>query len=331
MSEEKIEDMKNEQKVTEEEKPKIKKNKIEVAKEKIENAKTLKAEINDQIAECTKNIDGDIDKFNIQKEELFASALYPAEKLLERIEGRGSISNELPQNIIEFGDPEEGAVEIKELSSGRFKGFFFALLAGVATLFAWCFVASKALGLSMSTEKVPSFARINRMFEWTSAELDLGTSANIGAAVVIIGVLLIIWIVYALIVFIRASSNLKLATETEEAMTLYCNSKEECKEKMKLVREHIQNSTKTLGKYRVLLEEQNAKITRALFLEESEDFDGLHAKTKEDVNVAEKMVNEVSKLLKTPVSEAGMLTSEASEVLRRANKSINDHILELYS
>ena len=329
-AEEKVEDL-QEQDEEIQERVKTKKSKLDIAKEKIAKAKTLTAQTREQIEECMKNIDMDIEKLTERKQELFTLALNPGEKLLESLGAEEELLDELPGNGVELLDLDEDKVEIKEISSGRFKGFVFALLAGVATFMGWAFISSRALGLSIPPEKIPDFPRLNKMLEWTSEQLGQGSSANTGAAAVIIVTVLIIWIIYAVVVSMRASSNLRVANETEEAVTLYCTTKEECKEKMKLVREHIQNSTGILAKYKVLLEEQNAKIRRAVFLEEAEGIAGLHANTKADIAVTKRLISEVKKLLEVPVAEAGILTEEAIATLKKVNKSMNEHIMKLYS
>ncbi len=325
--EEKTEDI---QEKTEEIQTKAKKSKLAIANEKIEKAQALTAETREQIEVCMKNIDKDIEELNQQKDLLFTSALQPAEILLKEIGAQENLLEVVPDSSVELIDPDDGKVEIKALSSGRIKGFFFALLAGIATFMGWAFTASKTLGFSIPPEKIPDFPRLNKMLEWTSAQLGQGANATIGTAVVVLAILLVMWIVYSLIVSMRASQNLRIANETEEAVSLYCTNKEECKKKMEKVREHIHNSSTTLAKYKVLLEEQNAKIRRALFLEEAEDFEGLHAYTKEDIATTQHLITEVKRLLNAPISEAGILTKEAIETLNKANKTINDHVLKLY-
>jgi len=314
-----------------EEAEKAKKSKLDIAKEKIEKAKVLTEQTRDQIAECMKNIDEDIEKLTAQKEALFSSALHPGEKLLESLGAEGMPLDTVPESSVELLDLDEDKVEIKELSSGRMKGFFFALLAGIATFFGWAFTASSALGLVVPPEKIPDIPRLTTMLEWTSEQLGQGANVTVGAAAVIIAILLIMWIVYAVIVSLRTSRNLRTANETEEAVALYCTSKEECKEKMKLVREHIQHSSQVLEKYKVLLEEQNAKIKRAVFFEEAEDLDGLHANTKAEVAATQHLIQEAKALIASPIAEAGILKEEAIAVLKRANKAVNDHVMKLYT
>jgi len=327
-TEEKVEAI---QEKTEDIQPKGKKSKLAIAHEKIEKAKTLTEETKEQIIECMNNIDKDIEKLNAEKELFYNSALKPGEMLLKQVGVEEDSLDILPKSSVELIDPDRDSVEIETLSTGRLKGFFFALLAGIATFMGWAFTASKTLGFSIPPEKMPDFPRLNKMLEWTSAQLGQGANATIGAAVVVIAILLVMWIVYSLIVSMRASKNLRIANETEEAVSLYCTNKEECKQKMEKVREHIQNSSTTLAKYKVLLEEQNAKIRRALFLEDAEDFEGLHAHTKADIATTQHLITEVKKLLEAPISEAGILTKEAIDTLNKANKTINDHIMKLYS
>jgi hypothetical protein len=309
----------------------VKRGKLALAKEKIEQAKVLTAVTKEQIEECMKNIDADIDVLNSEKQVLFDTALQPSEKFLERLGIDETVLAEVPQSRVELIDMDEDEVAIRDLSSGRFKGFFFALLAGIATFMGWAFTASNALGLSIPPEKIPDLPRLSKMLSWTSEQLGQGSNANIGATVVVVTVLLVMWIVYAIIVSSRARHNLTVAQQTEEAVGAYCTTKEECKEKMKLVREHIQNSTNTVKKYTVLLEEQNAKIRRAIFLEEVESLEGLHANTKADIATTQHLIVEVKKLLEAPISEVGVLTADAIDTLKRANKTINDHIMKLYS
>jgi len=307
-----------------------KRRKQQIVKEKIAQAQERSRITKEQIELCMQEIDSAMDELNSEKEQLFTSALHPAESLLKEIGTHEEILASLPQSSVELLDPEEDEVEIQEPSSGRFKGIVLALIAGMATFMGWAFAASNALGLPIPPEKMPDFPRLNKMLEWTSAQLGQGSNATIGAAAVIVAVLLVMWIIYSLVVAMRTARNLRIAEETEEAVSRYCTDKEECKQKMEQVKEHIHENTQTLAKFKVLLEEQNAKIRRALFLEDAEEFDALHALTKADIATTQHLVDEVKKLLQVPISEAGVLTQSAQEALKQANKTISDHVLKLY-
>jgi len=306
------------------------KNRRSIVKEKIEKSKTLTAETKSQIDACMKNIDADMEAYESQKQTLFKEALAPTETLLEAMGADKIESEEITDAKVELLDLSEDEVDIRELSSGRIKGFFWALAAGAVLVAGWCYWVSSSLGLRIPPEKIPDFERLNQMLGWTAGRLGQSSSANIGAAAVIVSALLLMWIVYALIVSVRTAANLKIASKTEEEVQYYCKSKEECREKMKLVREHIQHSTDLVKKYQVVLEEQNAKLKRARFFEEAKEIEGLHANTKEEVLKTQKLIAEIKALLAAPISEAGILTKSADETLKRANKSLNDHIVKIY-
>ena len=317
------------EKIVDENEPK--RGKAKIAAYKIAKAKELSRDIQEQIEQCMKNIDLDIDELNAKKEEFFSTTLNVSEKLLAGLGVEDITSETLSPSKVELKDANEGRVEIKELSSGRFKGFFFALMTALAALAAWCFAATSQLGLPLLPDKIPDMERLNKALEWTASLLGQGANANIGAAVVIIVLLLIMWIVYTLIVSSRASSNLKIAQETEEALGAYCTDKEDCKQKMELIREHIQNSGKSIDKFQILLQEQNAKLNRAIFLEEVDSYEDLHVNTRADIQDTQYLIAKAKKLLDSPIAEAGVLTNDSIAVLKAANKAVNDHIMKLYS
>ncbi len=307
------------------------KSKLQVAREKIEKAKVLTRETREQIEACLQNIEKDTKELEEIKREIHAQVLRRSEDIFEEI----GIDNERVESVtdsqIGLVSPSEGEVEIKELSSGRLKGFFWAVIVMIATFATWCYTAVSALGLPLVPEKFPDIQRLTKALEWTSEKLGQGANASVGVAVVIAVTVILGWLVYMLIVSMKHSHNLRIAEETEEAVALYCTDKDDCKAKMKIVREHIQHSSKTLDKYRVLLEEQNAKLQRALFIEEAEGYNDLHANTKEEIAVTQTLITALKSLLETPISEAGILTTEAIETLKRTNKTANDHIMKLYS
>lgn len=307
------------------------KSKLQIAREKIEKAKALTLETREQIEACMQHIEEDTRALEQIKQEIHTHALKDAEALFETIGVESEKLETVAKDQISLIDPGEGEIEIKELSSGRFRGLFWAFIAMIIVFAVWCYAAVSALGLPLVLEKFPDIQRLTQTLEWTSQKLGQGANASVGAAVVIAVVLIIGWLVYMLLVSMKHTHNLRLADETEEAVALYCTDKDDCKAKMKIVREHIQNSSKTLAKYKVLLEEQNAKLQRALFIEETEGYASLHAKTKEEIATTQTLISELKSLLETPISEAGVLTTEAIETLKRTNKTVNDHIMKLYS
>ena len=312
------------------EQTKVVKSKFELAKEKIENAKVRSAQAKVQIEECLENIESDTKELEELKKSLQKEAIDNTNKLFDELGVEIENVDANKESQIGLVSAEDGEVEIKDLKSGKVGAFLWALLSMIAVFAAWCYIATSSLGLPIIPDKFPDIYRLTKALEWTSKQLGQGESASVGAAVVV-GVLLVLgWLIYMILVSIRHSKNLRLAEQTDEAVSLYCTNKEDCKAKMKIVREHIQNSTKTLTKYKVLLEEQNAKLKRALVVEEANGYDSLHNKTKEEIEATQKLIGQLKKLLDTPISESGVLSKEAIETLKHATKEVNEHIMKIY-
>ncbi len=309
---------------------KILKSKFELAKEKIENAKVRSAQAKAQIEECLENIESDTKELEALKKSLQKEAIDNTKRLFDELGVDIESVDANKESQIGLVSAEDGEVEIKDLKSGKVGAFLWALLAMVVAFVAWCYAATSSLGLSLFPSKFPDIDRLTKALEWTSKQLGQGDSASVGAAVVVGVLLLLGWLIYMILVSIRHSKNLRLAEQTDEAVSLYCTDKEDCKAKMKIVRDHIQKSTKTLTKYKVLLEEQNAKLKRALVVEEANGYDSLHNKTKEEIEATKKLIEQLKKLLDTPISESGVLSKEAIETLKHAIKEVNEHIMKIY-
>jgi len=80
-----------------------------------------------------------------------------------------------------------------------------------------------------------------------------------------------------------------------------------------------------------VLQEQNAKLNRAIFVEEVDSYEDLHANTRADIQGTQYLMAKAKKLLDSPIAEAGVLTNDSIAVLKTANKAVNDHIMKLYS
>jgi predicted phage tail protein len=309
---------------------KSKKKKHHIAVEKIEKAKELSHEAHSIMEECMKNIDEDLEKLQTQKETLFDNSLNPSELLLEKTGTEEQKLEALPDSEVDLVDPEVQEVEIRDLSSGKFKAIFFSILSGIVLLLAWCYTAVSKLGLPIVPEKIPDMERLNKVLEWTSAQIGQGDNANIGSAIVIISVLFVMFVVYLIMVATRANHNLKVATQTEEAISTYCTQREECQQKMQLIRTHIQETTRALGEYGILLDEQNAKIRRALHFEDGESYYELHQLTRDEIDRTKQLVNSVKFLLSAPIAQSGVLTQSGIETLTDAKEYIISYLEELY-
>ena len=305
--------------------------KHEVAKAKIAQAEETIQSVDAEIEACMKRVDEDLAHFKQAEEALLTQGLRPARKMLKELGVTEKLIESAPAPKVDLNDPELKPVEIQKISSGKGTGLMWGLLGGVAALAGWCYTATQALGLPLVPTKVPDMERINAVLGWTAKQFGQGENVAVGGTIVGISLLVIMGLIYWIVTALRGSSNLKVAEKIETETEFYCTKKGECKEQMKKVREHIANAQKTVEKYEVLLAEQNGALKRAIFIEEAETYDQLHAKTRQTVQTLQHLADEIEAFLETPMAEHGILSKEGIEILERVNKTANDHVMKLYA
>jgi len=310
---------------------KVETDKNRLAQQKVVAARNRVLSAEEEIEECLRNIEEDLRRFEEYEKEDLVPVVLKSRQLLEEV-GAG----EIPENselfpVVELENPEEEKLRIEDISSGKVGAFFVALLGGIITLFLWYLFAVKKAAVDLIPQGVPDLHFFSKLAASIANAFGQGENASVGAAIVVVTVLVVMWLVYAVLVAIRTSQNVRRAEEVEEAAGFYCRKKEECKEKMKEVREHLENLDKTVRKYEVVLAEINAGLNRALHIEGVHDFNELHEKTKASIRELQGLLKELDALLATPMAQSGVLTPESVEALRRAKRVINDHILHIYS
>lgn len=301
-----------------------------IAKARIAQAEETISNVDSQIEECMQRVEADLAQFKLAEEVLVEQGLSPARQMLKTLGVTEKLIQNAPVPKLDLEDPKLQPVEIKRITSGKGGGFMWGLIGGVAALAGWCYAAKQALGLPMMPTKIPDMERIYSVLGWTAKQIGQGENVSVGATVVGISFLLIVWVIYRILTALRGSKNLKVAEKIEADTEFYCTQKEECKEQMKKVREHIAHAQKTVEKYEVLLAEQNASLKRALFIEEVDGYDQLHAKSKATAQALQHLADEIEAFLETPMAEHGILSKEGIEVLERVNKSTEEHIKKLY-
>ncbi len=290
--------------------------------------KVLSAE--EEIEECLRNIQNDLEAFEAYERASLLPVVEESRRLLESIGmEEAKIEAKLPE--LELEEPEAQKLEIEDLSSGKGSAFFWGLIAAVATVGGWYAYATEKAGISLLPQKLPDLASLSTLAGKVSLLLGPAENPSVGAAVVIGSTLVVWWLVYTVLVALRSAKNQRLAEKIEEEAGFYCRKKEECKAMMERVREHLDTLRQTVQKYEVLLHEKNAGLRRALYVEEAENYDDLHERSKELARQMDEMLKELDRLLATPMARSGMLTSESEEALRRAKRVVNDQILRLYS
>lgn len=314
-------------------KPRPKGKKQAVAKAIISEAQREVISAEEEIAECLDNIRRDLEAFEAYERAEVAPVLKESHTLLQQT-GIGELPEKpLPGERVDLENPEVEKIEIKPLSSGRFGAFFTGLIAAAATVGGWYYFAATKMGLPLVPKTLPTPDEAKAMLATVSEvvkDLGLGTGFEIGAAIVGGSALLALWIVYAVMVSMRASKNLRIAEKMEEEASFYCTKKKECKEKMKLVREHLNDLGKLVKKYEAVLRENNAGLKRAFVIEGTQSFGGLHARTQELARSTQSLLDAVETLLATPMAQSGMLTMESANELAKAESLLNEYLEKLY-
>ena len=295
----------------------------------------------EKVAEANREIQSYVDKARKefrQFEEYEKSELLPVLEESCEILTKVGIEEELPVvegkaplPELELENPEEERLEIPAVSSGKGGAFFWALVGGVATLAGWYAFAAERAGLPLIPKQLPQMSQLEKLSAAIADLFGQGSHAPVGAAIVIGSTLVVMWIIYMVLVSVRRSHNQRLAEEVEKQAAEYCERLDECKAKMNAVEEQVKNLDNTARKYEVLMKEINAAVNRALYIEEVSSFDELHDKTKEQIERLKTLLEEIEKLLETPIARSGELTPESVETLREAKRMINDEILRLYS
>ncbi|WP_457608588.1 hypothetical protein [Nitratifractor sp.] len=329
-SESSAEEAVKEEKTTTEEEP-VETDKNRLAQKKVEEARRKVQSAEEEIEECLRNIEEDLHRFEEYERESLLPVVDESRALLERIDVGELPETEKMVPSVELISPEEDKPTIRDLSPGKGGALFLALLGGILTLLGWYLFAAKKAGLTLLPQGQPDMTLLNKLSAAISEFFGQGANASVGMAIVVISTLVVMWLIYTIFVAVRASKNIHEAEKVEEAAGFYCRKKEECKEMMKRVREHLETLDQTVRKYEVVLHEQNAALRRAFYIEKAENFDDLHDKSKKTVRELQDLLRELDRLLETPMARSGMLTEESVEALRHAKRTINDHILRLYS
>jgi len=227
-------------------------------------------------------------------------------------------------------DNKEQLLNIKYPNKGRFGGFLLgavATVAGVAGAYAY---GSKLLNLPLSIDALLSKKN------WDSIALKYGELINIKdnaiAGYLTIGVASLILgaIVYKIFTILKASKNKKYVNKLEEDLNGYVERLEEKNSSIKELIEHIDNIKLVMQKYDIILQEQNAKLKRILFIEKPQSLDELQRASKLEVDKTVLILDELLKLMNTPVSDNIDIKIESKEQLQEANGVINEIIKKLY-
>ncbi len=287
----------------------------------IDEARAMVEASDSDTRDCMQILEEDIKAFEERKSQLLHGTANTIEKLLDEVGFEPEEIADIGEDGIDFGKEERvKPMRVKSLSSAKFSSFLLGLIVACLSVVAWVYVATEKLGMTLDVSKVPTPEVQEKIFTWIGGGIT-GGDGNPLYGLIIVGLTAIIsmWAVYSMRVYLRSVSNKKHAEKVIEDAKFYCTEKEECKKEMESISEHIHTTIKVIDTYDVLFEEQNAKIRRIVHLEGKLPFHEYHQRSKDEMNQAGVIVDSLSQLLATAMSdEHGSLSEEAKESLSEA-------------
>jgi hypothetical protein len=153
----------------------------------------------------------------------------------------------------------------------------------------------------------------------------------VGGAMLDVVVLLVMWIVYAIRVSVRASSNLEFAKEQLKQAEEYASLKGTCKDEMDKVDAHIKDAIEVMKTYEVIFNEQKGKLRRIQHIEQSgQESPEYHEKSLKEMEDTYDLIKAIKDFLNMPMSEEGKLSGKSTLFLYRAKNRLEKMIEKLY-
>ena len=302
------------------------------AKVLVEKAKGIVQEAEEQMDACKLLLAEDLKEYEAAKQALKEGGMDTSESLLETLRYIADKNEEIEEgNDIVFEEKDDvDPLYVRDVSSGRFTGFLFSLLGGIATLFGLIYYATNKLGMSLNITKVPSNETLQSIFGWFGTQIGRPDDALNGGLLVAAIVLAVMVIIYAIRVSLKGSKNLHFAAKQLEEAEIYTTHKGNCKEEMDKVDAHIHDAIETLKTYQVLFNEQKGKLERILHFEGGVEEPNYHEKSLTEMRDTQDLLDAIKSFMALPMSEEGKLSGKSTLFLHRAKSRIQKMIEKLY-
>jgi hypothetical protein len=228
-------------------------------------------------------------------------------------------------------DNKEELLNIKYPSQGKAKGFILGLITSAATAVGLGAYGAKLSNLPLA---LPTFMSKANLDAIASKYLGLVGMAGKPALYGYIGAgavsLLVGYIVYKIVTVMQKIKNVRYVKSLEENTVEYKQRLKDKIEDLKELLAHLDKIKLVNQKYDVILQEQNAKINRMLFIEKPKKLDDLHKTSKLEVEKTLLILDELVKLMNTKVSKDNKVSEDSIKNLASANSVINEVIKKLY-
>jgi len=298
----------------------------------VEKAKQLVNESNKRIEVCKLLLEKNLKKYEDAKAALAKGGLDASLSLLKTLKYQRK-DDEIPEEAAIVFEAKEALKPIvfKDISSGKFSGLIYALIGGSATAVGMVYLATEKLGITLDLTKIPSENVIQSILAWFSTLLGLQEDVLIGAGILGFIVLLVMILIYMIRINLKARSNLHLAVKQFVEAQMYTDQRSQCKTKMEKIDTHIKDAIDTLKTYQILLNEQQGKLERILYIE------GIKAKSVEyhyrsykELHETYELIHTIKDFMAIPMSEEGELSSKSVLYLQYAKDRIEKFLERFY-
>ncbi|RLA62974.1 MAG: hypothetical protein DRQ78_07325 [Epsilonproteobacteria bacterium] len=296
----------------------------------VKKAKFMVEEAEAQTEACKLLLLSDLQEYEDAKSELAQGGLDECAFLLESLgyktksDGTEAMLEDIP--VFESKTDIE-PIALKEISSGKFTAFIFAIFGGFIAAIALVYLATEKLNVTLDVSKLPSDEMAQNIFTWFSTPLGMH-NLYVGIAVFFLAVLFVTGLIYIIRVAIKGSRNLHFANQQLLDAADYTEQKGNCKVEMDRVDAHIKDTISILKIYEVLFNEQKGKLERILYIEgpkiESAEY---HKKSFIEIHETKELMRTIKNFISVSMSEEGRLSEQSIVLLDRA-KIKKDKILE---
>ncbi|SFV91063.1 ORF 73; extensive acidic domains, potential leucine zipper; immediate early protein homolog [hydrothermal vent metagenome] len=298
----------------------------------IEKTKHIVNDAEKQMEACKLLLEEDLKGYHEAKTALESEALHESEELLNVLgfENKNEEESEKEEVVVFERKEELPPFVVQEVSSGKFTGFLMALITGGTAFAGMVYLASQKVGITLDVTKVPTMDTLKEVLGWYATLFGGKPNFVLGGTFVAAVTLLVMWIVYAIRVSNKASSNLAFAKTQLSEAEAYIKQKGSCKEEMDKVDAHIQDAIETMKSFQVLLHEQNAKLKRIMHIEGHKENDKYHDKSREEMRSTRVLIDAIKEFMETPMSEEGKLSGKSTLFLHSAKSKLQKIIDRLY-
>ena len=304
----------------------------EEAKALIKNSEALISKVDSEIRETKGIVAQNVANFELMKATISNSTLRESNALLEQVNFE-HIKDEVEEPFeVTLGTGYRN-IYVSSIRSGRFTGLILALIGMVITAVAWILVASAKTASYIQFDKIPDQTQIQNIFSWIGGGMTGGAgNPMFGMATVGVSALVVGLVIYKMRVSMKENKNFKVANKTFEESNSYVVDQQESKTEMEYVNEHIQECTPLIEGYKILLDEQNAKLKRVIYiegnLEENSDY---HSSSKETMKDSDRLMRRVEHLISVPVTQGGRLNEASTHALIEAKALYESFLSKVYA